>query len=253
MSLWQRKFYAASLHFLVTALIAALAGYLVFLVWYPWPYYQMLGGTELFVLVVLSDLALGPLLTLVVFTPKKPLKVLLGDYAVIGTLQLAALMYGLHTVAAVRPVFLVFAVDGFEVVLASDLSDEDLEQAIEPVWRTRGWGGPRQVWAELPTDGKERTALVFSSLAGKDLQMFPKYYRPMTEAREEILARGGDIAQLAAKWPSRRAEIDSAIESSGRSQADLVWYPVRHFKGFWTVLVARSGLAPVAWIPMDPY
>jgi len=45
------------------------------LVWYPPPLFQLLGGFELLLLIVAVDIALGPLLTLVVFkSGKKRLK-----------------------------------------------------------------------------------------------------------------------------------------------------------------------------------
>ena len=52
------------------------------------------GGRELFMLVVGCDLALGPLLSLVVFDSSKTRRELLFDYTVLGIVQLAGLVYG---------------------------------------------------------------------------------------------------------------------------------------------------------------
>ena len=54
-------------HFGVSALVAAAVAVLVFMVWFPYPYRQLAGGTELFILVMAVDLVCGPLLTLVLF------------------------------------------------------------------------------------------------------------------------------------------------------------------------------------------
>src|SRR5947209_6892165 len=98
------RFKASGMHLAWSAGAATLAALLVFAVWYPWPYRQMSGGQQLFLLVVSVDLILGPLLTLTVFNPRKPRKVLLRDLVIIVAFQLSALMYGLHTVYVARPV-----------------------------------------------------------------------------------------------------------------------------------------------------
>ena len=58
---WREKFVAFAIHFGVTATLGACAAALIFLVWFPRPFATMIGGTELFLLVVGCDLALGPL------------------------------------------------------------------------------------------------------------------------------------------------------------------------------------------------
>lgn len=68
------KLKAFSVHFVATALVAALAALLVFKLWYPYPFADMMGGTKLFLLVVACDLALGPLMSLVIYNPKKTRK-----------------------------------------------------------------------------------------------------------------------------------------------------------------------------------
>jgi hypothetical protein len=66
MIVWREKLIAMAIHFGVTAVFAASAAALIFFVWFPPPFHTMIGGTELFLLVVGCDLALGPLLSLVI-------------------------------------------------------------------------------------------------------------------------------------------------------------------------------------------
>src|SRR6187401_1946065 len=47
---WRTKLFAFSLHFLATAVLAAIAAALIFLIWFPAPFARMVGGTELFML-----------------------------------------------------------------------------------------------------------------------------------------------------------------------------------------------------------
>jgi len=79
LSIWRKKFFAFGLHFLATAMLGAIAAALIFFVWFPSPFATMIGGTELFMLVVGCDLVLGPLLTLVIYNPSKKRRELIFD------------------------------------------------------------------------------------------------------------------------------------------------------------------------------
>ena len=102
---WKERLSAAGIHLAVSLLIALLAATLVFAVWNPYPYSEVSGGRELFALLVVVDVILGPLLTLAIFSIcAKPAKELRRDIAVAVLIQLAALGYGMWTVFAARPV-----------------------------------------------------------------------------------------------------------------------------------------------------
>ena len=87
-------------------------------------------------------MALGPLLTLVVFkSGKRGMKF---DLAVIGLVQLAALIYGAHIVFLARPAFIVFVKDRFEMVAVVDLDPAEVAKAKVPEFRSLSWTGDRK-------------------------------------------------------------------------------------------------------------
>ena len=94
-------------------------------VWYPRPLFEAAGGDRLIFILMAVDVTLGPLITLIIFKAGK--RGLKFDLAVIASLQLAALVYGMHTVYLARPVYLVFTKDRFDLVSAADLDDRDLQ------------------------------------------------------------------------------------------------------------------------------
>ena len=112
----QRALRAAALHLGGSLLVAALAGALVFGLWYPYPYRELAGGRELFLLIVVVDVVCGPLLTLVLYNPAKPRAELWRDLGLVVLIQLAALGYGLHVVWQARPVYMVQEVDRLKVI-----------------------------------------------------------------------------------------------------------------------------------------
>ena len=62
---------AAAIHLGLSVLIAATVVTVMLLVWYPPPYFDTMGGTGLLKILVGVDVTLGPLLTLIIFDPRK--------------------------------------------------------------------------------------------------------------------------------------------------------------------------------------
>lgn len=130
---WKDRLKASGIHFGISLVIALLAAALVFGLWYPYPYREISGGRELFFIVVMVDVILGPLITLTVFNRAKPWRELRRDLAIVALIQLSALGYGVWTVFVARPVHLVFEYDRFRVVHAVDVPPELLAKAPRDV------------------------------------------------------------------------------------------------------------------------
>ena len=60
---------ASGIHLLASSGIALLAAVVVFLVWFPYPYRELVGGQFLFWVLVGVDVVCGPLLTAVLYNP----------------------------------------------------------------------------------------------------------------------------------------------------------------------------------------
>jgi len=213
----------------------------------------MVGGFQLFILVIGCDLALGPLISLVIYNTKKPRRELVKDYLVVGVLQLAALGYGISVVAQSRPVFVVFTKDRLEVVTAQELDGNDLREGKGKEFKTRSWYGPKLVGIQFPTDSKERNDLLFSAVAGKDAQLMPKYYVAYKTVLGLVKNKALPISLLAERHTEEIGHLQSAINDSGIAEAELRWLPVHHRFGFWTALIDAKTGYPVKYLPFDPY
>src|SRR5690606_29569303 len=106
--MWGLRARAFFYHLAGSLLWAMLALFLVFSAWYPSPLHIATGVAGIFLLIIIVDVILGPLMTLVVFRPGKSRRALRFDLIVIITVQLLALAYGLVTVSQGRPVWIVF-------------------------------------------------------------------------------------------------------------------------------------------------
>ena len=246
MTLWREKTAAFAVHFLITLALSAVAAALVFLMWFPDPFQAMLGGTRLFEIIVMCDLGLGPLTSFIIYNSKKSRRALVFDYTVVGIVQLSAFIYGLYAVANTRPVYIVSVGDRIEVVSASEIEDADLAQGAEG-YRTRPLWGPQFVSIQEPADPKEREEVMFASLAGKDYPVLPKYYVPYEKGLPELERRSLPVSVLEKRHPEAKPLVAEADAQR------LVWLPVRHSKGFWTVLLDPETGRPLHWLPIDPY
>ncbi len=248
---WREKFIATGIHFVVTALLGAIAAAVIFLVWYPSPFHIMIGGAELFMLVVGCDLALGPLLSLVVYNGAKARRLLLIDYSVIGVLQVGALVYGVMTTAEARPVYVAFSQDRFEVVLAGQLSDAELAEVSDSQYRDVPWTGPRFVAVVVPQE--ERLDATLEAISGNEEHVRPRYYVPFESQLENIRKKAKPLEDLERKKPASKALLTEALKGVDVPPERLAWLPLRHPRGFWTAIVDRTTGKPVAYIDLDPY
>ncbi|MES1189786.1 MAG: TfpX/TfpZ family type IV pilin accessory protein [Steroidobacter sp.] len=251
--IFKYKLRAALWHFLITAAVGALIAALVFLVWFPPPFAAMMDGIKLFFIVLGCDLALGPLMSLVIYNHNKSRRELIIDYLIIGAIQLAALVYGVFVVAQYRPAYIAFTVDRFDVISAGDLTAEDLKQAALPQYRHAPWFGPQLVAVIKPQNAEDQYNAIFLALGGKDISARPKFYRPYDSRRDDIIKAIQPLSTLFTKHPDRQTEVMNAIKAHHLNTSSAGWVPVKHRRGFWIALMNISNAMPVAYLPIDPY
>ncbi|MGH8182191.1 MAG: TfpX/TfpZ family type IV pilin accessory protein [Rhodanobacteraceae bacterium] len=247
-SRWQ----AAGIHLCISAVVAAIASSLLLGVWYPPPYFHADGAGKLLALVVGVDVSIGPLLTLLVFKAGK--RGLKFDLAVIVILQAIALVYGFHVLVGSRPVFMVAAVDRFVVVSANNIAAADLAKAERREWRHLSWSGPVLVGAALPSNEKQREALMFSTLqGGKDIQDLPHYYVPYPSVARQILKHAHPVAMLRSMHPAASGEITGWLRSRHLSDRQVVWVPLQARKWDMVMMMSANDGQPIGPIPLDPW
>ena len=235
MSRWQ----AAGIHLGISALIAALLMGVMYVLWYPAPYFNAMGGSQLVLLLVGVDVVIGPLITLIIYKAGK--KGLKFDFAVIAFLQSAALVYGVIVAAEARPVYSVFVVDRFEVVAANMLDPQEIAKAKRDEFRSLPWFGPRVVGAVKPTDANEQFRIMFAITEGKDLQHFPQQYVPYSDVADEAGRRVQPIETLRRFNKERGAEIDEFLNRHGVTEKDIGFVPMRARRGELATILRKNG------------
>ena len=239
---------AAGIHLFLSAAIGGALIAVMLLVWYPWPLFEVAGGSGLIMILLGVDVVLGPLITLVVFRAGK--KGLKYDLLFIATVQLAALAYGVHAVFAVRPAYIVFTVDRFELVAAIDLDPNDLAQVSDPAFKRAPFWGPDYVAASMPADAAGRQKILESGLAGKDLNLFPQHYVPFERLAADALRRSRPASILVQRDP---AAMKGYLASAGRTPESLRFLPLRARVGDAAVLLDATSGMPVKILQVDPW
>lgn len=253
---WKSRFIAAGIHLGISLGLAALAATLVFAVWYPYPYREISGGRSLFWMVVSIDVVMGPLLTLAVFNRSKPISELRLDLAIIGMLQLAALGYGLWTVALARPVHLVFEMDRFRAVHAFEVDTELLIVAPLPLQQLP-LTGPTLLSVRAFKNSDENFAMTNAAFAGTQIGAQPSMWQDYEKAKPQILARARPLEDLKKRFPGQSAEIDQALKAASpkdRPAASVGYVPLNSRNSdFWTVLVDKQTAEVIAFVPIDSF
>lgn len=241
MSHWKLRARAALIHLGVSLAVAALAAAVVFGVWYPYPYRDLSGGRELFVLLVSVDVILGPLITLVVFDRRKPRRELVRDMLLVALIQLSALGYGLWTVSVARPVWLVFEYNRFRVVHAIDVPPELLHQAPVDL-QSLPWSGPQLLSLRPFKSQDEYFDATMAALKGFALAAQPGLWQSYEQGRPGVLEVARPLSALQARFESHAADMAQRARQAGRQENQVVWVPMLGRKTFWTVLLdAQSG------------
>lgn len=247
---------AALFHFTGSLLVAALAAVMVLYVWYPHPYGQLSGGRNLFMILVAVDVVCGPLLTLVLFNPRKPRRELLVDMSLVVLIQFAALVYGMSTAYQARPLFLVHEVDRFRVISMPDFLGSDVSvalEALDPSMKPKLFEGPVTIGIRDPRDSDERSSVMFESAAGgRDYSQRPEFYIPYDQSYQtKALARARPLKGFVERYPGIAAEATDLLRDRGVSMDEALFLPVLH-KQEWIAVLDKSA-SILGFLPGDGF
>jgi hypothetical protein len=231
--------------------VAGLVIGLVFLFWYPAPYGDISGGSKLLLILIAVDLVIGPVLTFAVFDRRKPSSELRRDLALIVAMQLAALAYGMFTVAEARPVVLALEGDRLRVVRAIDLSDADLARA--PVGlKVLRWTGPEFV-ATRPPKPSEKLEAIDRALAGQDIGMRPEFWHPLSHTGAAYIQAVKPLQKLRKLYPERAGVLEAAIAATGLPIERLGYLPILGRSTDWSALVDVKDGRIVGYVHLDGF
>src|SRR5258706_2417915 len=158
---------AFALHVAGSATVIRLVLGALYLGWYGWPGWYLSGALGVVPILAGVDVSLGPLITLLIASPRKPRRSLARDVSIIVAVQLGALAYGAATLWQGRPLYYALSEEPLQLVQGSDLHAREIAPGREenavfaPYWNSR----PRWGWAPLPQDTELRAQIVRAAVS----------------------------------------------------------------------------------------
>lgn len=249
MSRWK----AAAIHLSISLVLAAIVATLLYTLWFPPPYFFAAGAGTLIPLLMGVDIAIGPLLTLVVMSPGKSRKLRRLDLSIIAILQLVAFGYGFHVIYQARPVFIVGAVDRLVVVAADQLGDADLAKGNRPEYRTRSWSGPRLVGVQPPKGNHAFDVIVQAMSSGKDIDRLPEFYVPYEQVAADLMKHARPLTQLQPADARQRKQLVRLEQAAAARGQTLHFLPLERHDVDYTAIFSPDQPQPVAVLAIDPW
>ncbi len=233
----RKRFFAW--HALLSLTLAAVCGGAV-LVLYPESHFILSGGRDLLLILLGVDVVLGPLLTLFIVSPGKPQREAVRDVGMLVLMQLAALLYGLHTAYAGRPIAVVFEVDRFKVVAANEVFGDELAQApdgyrvlpVAHVW----WLGARPA-----ASNDEALKSIDMAMQGYDIGQRPSFWQPYDLSKRQAARVARPVETLIHTRPAVQASVDGILSKRALPVASASFLPLDGRKGTWSVLLTHDG------------
>lgn len=245
---------AAMIHLGLSAIVALLTATMIFRLWFPYPYRDLAGGQHLFWIVIGVDFVCGPLLTSVLFNPAKSRRELILDVSLVAAVQLAALLYGLHSVSLARPVVVAFEIDRLVAVSAAEINTGDLPQA-PPEFQALSWTGPVLAGTRTPKDGNETLKSISLSMQGIEPSARPGWWQSYEKSQPVVQQRMKKLATLRAKLPlGKQAILDESVKKIGLSVELLYYLPLVSQKQLdsWIALLDAHGTIK-GYAPIDGF
>jgi hypothetical protein len=236
-------------HLLVSATIAAICYGIVFGIWFPSPFDELAGGRDLFQLLITVDIVIGPVLSLIVYTPQKNKIELVRDIGVIAILQLAALSYGLHSTYLTRPVFIGFEGDRYRMVRIIDIEENTtLDEITYGILR-----GPIPLGVKLAkSTDKDFLMSIKLAINGLHPAFRPNRWVKYEEQKENVIQNAKSIDQLRKKHPKEADRIDELLSNIPLAEENLGYLPIIAGRSTdWSVLVNKKDGSILSYLPLD--
>ena len=181
-------------HLFISFLIALLVMGVVFFVWYPLPLAKAVGVIPIFLMMIVINVIIAPLLSLIVYKEGK--KTLKADLSIIVILQILALGYGVYSIEGGRPVWVAYNVDRFELVRKNEVITDHIEQAL-PQFQDTPWFKPQYVAVKFATDVNQRNDDMFSEVfGGISIAQKPERYVNINQAKSQLQQRAKSLKEL---------------------------------------------------------
>jgi len=224
-ALWRTKLRAGGLHLVLSIVLFLSIVSLTVELWYPPPFFWIDGGIQIVLLAAGVDIGLGPLLTVVVYRPRRPRLWL--TLAAIGLIQAAGLGWGLHTLYSQRPVLAAFV--GYPENRFFPVTTEEVAKGPRSLdeLRALSTSRPPLVYVDLPGDHKQHVSEIMRAKnEGGSVLRETALYRPIAgKGLEDVIAASRSRKTYAGE-PAYQRDIDRFVAAHGGNAKAFALIPL---------------------------
>ena len=197
-------------------------------------------------MLIIIDVILGPFLAWLVYKEGK--KTLKMDLSIIIFIQIAALMYGVYSIAEARPVWIVFNDKAFELVRYNQINYENIKKA-QPQFQQASWFKPQYSAIKQSENIQEQQFERMNALLnGISVVEHPDRYIALNQAKTQIQSQVRDLSQLK-QWNDE--EMIQAVFSQ-YPQANG-WLPLETYGLAMVVLVNKESASIIKIVDLRPW
>lgn len=242
------------IHFSIGLIVLAFPAFLIFNLWFPYPFKYASGGIHLFWILIAVDVVIGPLLTAIVFNPLKRSREIFFDLAFIALFQIVAFGYGLYSISLARPVILAFETDRFVIVSAAQVDVNKLDSAKQE-FQSLSWKGPVLTGTRSPDNSEELMMSIDMSFQGVPPSARPDWWvsydsnRTLIQIRKKSLSSLRDLSDAHDK-----VIIDNVLSRADLDISNTYYLPMVSEKDLdgWVVLLSSDNDI-VGYIPIGGF
>lgn len=242
----------AGWHLGLSFLVILACAFLVFGVWYPSPYDQMLGIWRVMALLAMVDVVCGPVLTLVLYDPSKQRWKWAVDVTLITAIQLSAIAYGMGLMQGNRPVFLALEGDRFRLIQRDHLPETDLIDKSGPF--ALGWSAPKPIGVRLLRAGDPGyLESIEQAAAGVHPAFRPERWVPYSHQAAIARQSMKPLADLRLRaGPDGLIALDRMLNDKRLKENEVGYLPlVSDVPVDWSVLINKGDGQPVGIVAIS--
>ena len=232
-------------HIAVSICIALLMLGLVYGLWYPSPLAKAVGVTHIFLMLLAIDVILGPILGFVVYKEAK--KTLKFDLSVIILIQIAALVFGMYSIAQARPAWVIFNTDRFELIRNNDLVLS--EPAPQDEFAQVSWVGPQWAAVKVANDVQQKNEDLFAeALGGLSIAQRPERYIDIDDEKATLRKRALPLSGL--YQYNDKQQVNTVLAKYPQANH---WLPMKALSIDMVVLVNKESASIIKIVDLRPW
>lgn len=233
-------------HLFLSLIVALVIVGLTFFIWYPSPLDVAADVTHVFLMLLVIDIILGPILGLLIYKEGK--RTLKFDLIVIIIIQICALYYGVYSLEKGRPVWVVFYANSFELVRKNEIILENINQA-QAQFKEVSWFKPQFSAIKSTESIEQRQNDIFMELfGGISLAQRPERYVSLSKAKSQIQERALPLKELE-KYNSRE-KVENILKNY--PQVDS-WLPLKANALDMVVLINKEKAEVIKIVDLRPW